>query len=185
MNHRKLYPGMVNNSVEFFVHDHQTMVMQNGTIKDFSEITFPVIQILRETIKADPEIESALMLMHPESEVQRLEKFVRCRFGGLDFESDIANGVLQDGEFWECPLRGGCAAEGILCRLPIVNGQRLNKLEVDLIRLLATKLTNETIAETLDLPKGTFNQKMKLLYEKLNVQNRPEATSYGHALNLI
>jgi hypothetical protein len=39
-------------------------------------------------------------------------------FYGLDFQGDIKNGELQDGEYWQCPNHGIAPHEGILCKLP-------------------------------------------------------------------
>ena len=106
-------------------------------------------------------------------------------FRGLDFQGDIKNGELQDGEYWPCPNHGKCQFEGVLCKLPLVNGQRLTKQEVDLIKLSSTDKTNDVIADDLGIPLGTFHQLKHKLYEKFVVQTKQELTKLSALINII
>src|SRR5688572_10167974 len=103
-NKNQLLPGIVNDDVEFFLDDDKLKVIASGKVMDFTELSFSNIQILREEIEADKELKIHLLDMHPNSEYKRLEQFVRCRFGGLDYEGDITKNVVQKGEWWDCPL---------------------------------------------------------------------------------
>ncbi len=181
----KTYPGMTSSATEFFTHGSELKVIQNGCIKNFNEISFCTIQILKEAIVSSKETSNALFEMHPNSEIRRIEQFAMCRFGGLDFDADIKEGVLQDGEFWPCPSHGNCAHEGILCKLPMFNGHRLSKTEVLLMQKSSTEKTNEVIAEELELPFGSFHKAKKNLYEKLAVQTKQEVVKIAIILNLI
>lgn len=181
----KVYPGMICDSIEFFYHDNQLKAIQNGNIKNFSELSFATIQVLKEEINRSKEVKLALHDFHPTSEMKRIEQFAMCRFGGLDFQGDIRNGELQDGEYWPCPNHGKCQFEGILCKLPLVNGKRLTKQEVDLIKLSSTDKTNDVIAEDLGIPLGTFHQLKHKLYEKFFVQTKQELTKLSAFLNII
>ena len=144
----------------------------------------PLSQYIKE-INKNKEVKLALHDFHPTSEIKRVEQFAMCRFGGLDFQGDIKNGELQDGEYWPCPNHGKCQFEGILCKLPLVNGQRLTKQEVDLIKLSSTDKTNDVIAEDLGIPLGTFHQLKHKLYEKFFVQTKQELTKLSAFLNII
>lgn len=181
----KVYPGMICDSIEFFYHDSQLKAIQNGKIKNFSELSFATIQVLKEEINRSKEVKLALHDFHPTSEMKRIEQFAICRFGGLDFSGDIHNGELQDGEYWACPNHGKCPHEGTLCKLPMVNGKRLTKQEVDLIKLSSTDKTNDVIAEDLGIPLGTFHQLKKALYEKFFVQTKQELTRLSSLINII
>lgn len=181
----RIYPGMNCHGLEFFLLNGDFKIIQNGTIKSFNEIPYQVSQLLEEHIQAHTEIENALIEMHPESRIKRIEQFAKCRFGGLDYEADIKDNVLQDGEYWPCPLHGSCKHEGTLCKLPIVNGQRLNMNDVKLIQLSATNKTNEVIAEEMELALGTFHQLKKYLHEKVAVQTKQELTRIGVFFSLI
>lgn len=181
----KLYPGMMCSSTEFFVCGDNLKVLQNGTVKNFHDLSFCTMEILKEAMVSCEETILALNEFHPESEIKRIEQFARCRFGGLDFESDIKDGVLQDGEFWACPNHGSCKFEGTLCKLPIVNGHRLTKQEVLLMQMTSTDLTNEVIADETGVPLGSLHKMKKFLYEKLAVQTKQEVMKWAIILNLI
>ncbi len=184
-NTNTLYPGMGCEAVEFYEQNGKLNVLHNKKMIPFTEVPFAVIQILKETIDANIEVKLALHEMHPHSQIQRLEQFAKCRFGGLDFEADIMDNVLQDGEYWPCPLRGKCTAEGILCKLPNINGVRLTNSEIDLLKLISSELTNEVIAEKLGYKMGTFHQVKKNLYKKLNIQTKQGGAKIAQRLNII
>lgn len=180
-----LYPGMVCSSTEFFVSENQVKIIQNAKVLPFCEISSATMQILDEAINQDINVKLELFDMHPTSKMKRIEQFAKCRFGGLDFQGDIKEGILQDGEYWECPNRGTCKSEGILCKLPSYNGKRLEKQEVELLQLTSTNKTNEVIAEELHLPMGSFHKAKKFLYDKLEIQTKQEGVMISFFLNLI
>lgn len=180
------YPGMTCAAVEFFVFDDEINIIHNRKMIDFTELPFSIIQQLDEAVDSDIEVKLALHDMHPVSKIKRLEQFAKCRFGGLDYEPDIAHNIMQEGEYWHCPLRGKCSHEGILCKLPKFNGVRLTKEEVDLMRMISSELTNEVIAELLNYKMGTYHQAKKNLYKKLrNIQTKQGVAMIAQRLNLI
>jgi hypothetical protein len=181
----RIYPGMMDSSIEFFLSQDKLHVIQNNKILPFCEIALDTISVLQNKINKDINVKLALFEMFPNSNMQRVEQFARCRFGGLDFEGDIKNGELQDGEFWGCPKRGNCPHEGTLCKLPTFNKVRLTKQDVALIQMTSTDKINEVIAEEMHLPMGSFHKAKKYLYEKLCVQTKQEVVRVGILLNLI
>ena len=181
----RLYPGLADSSIEFFVDGDNTKVIQNSKVLSFDEVSFSVIQLLEEEIEKDPLAKIHLLDMHPTSKIQRTAQFAKCRFGGLDYHADIKDGKLQEGEYWECPKRGNCQSEGILCKLPSYNGKRLEPQEVKLLQLTATNKTNDVIAEELNLPLGSFHKAKKFLYVKLGIQTKQEGVMISFFLNLI
>lgn len=180
-----MYPGMVCSATEFFIENGETKIIQNAKVLPFCEISFGTQQILQEAINEDLNIKLALHDMHPNSNMKRLEQFAKCRFGGLDFQGDIKDGELQDGEYWSCPKRGTCPHEGILCKLPTYNNQRLTSQDVQLLQLTATNKTNEAIGEEMNLPMGSFHKAKKFLYVKLGIQTKQEGVFISLFLNLI
>ena len=180
-----IFPGMMDSATEFFISNDEVKIIQNSKVLPFCEISLATMQIIEEAINNDKAAKLELFDMHPNSKMKRIEQFAKCRFGGLDFQGDIKDGVLQDGEYWECPLHGQCKSEGILCKLPTFNGERLEKQEVKLLQLTATNMTNEVIAEELGMPLGTFHKLKKILYDKLGIQTKQEGARISFFLNLI
>jgi DNA-binding CsgD family transcriptional regulator len=179
------YPGMTDESTEFFLFERELKVIQNGTVKSFTDLSSYTMGILKDAINSDKPTKLALLEMHPNSEMRRLEQFATCRFGGLDFQADIKDGVLQDGEFWECPNRGTCPYQGVLCKLPLINGVRLTDQDVELMQLSASELTNEAIADKMNLPLGTFHKKKNRIHSFTGVNTRPGITKIFNFFNLI
>lgn len=180
-----LLPGLTDDSVEFFTHQNQLKVIKSGQVLSFTDLPFATIQVLKEEINKSIETKVALHDFHPTSEMKRIEQFAICRFGGIDMQGDIVNGELQDGEFWACPNHGNCPHEGVLCKLPFINGSRLNKQDVQLMKLSATEKTNEVIAEELSLPLGSFHFAKKFLYKKLGIQTKQELAVLAMNHNII
>lgn len=187
MTDLKIYPGMISKDVEMFVVENELKFIQNGRVASFSEFPYALFHLLREAINTDESVAQHLHIMHPSSEYRRIEQFGKCRFGGLDFKGDICNdtGKLQDGEYWECPLRGNCRSEGVLCKMPKVGDERLTSSEIKLIQLITTDKTNEVIAEEMDLPLGSLHKSKKNLYEKFKINTKQCLTKTAMAFNLI
>jgi len=182
----RLYPGMIDQGVEIFKTKEGVKVISSGTIIAFQDIPMPIYQILKENMVSDVKAFPILKHWYPNSELQQLEKFASCRFGGLDHTPDISNNILQDGEYHDCPFRGKCKGEGLVCRAVKYNGNTLSNQEISLLKLLATNDTNELIAEKLKISYGQFHKIKKLLYAKLgNIQTKQEATIVAIELNLI
>lgn len=181
----RVYPGMLNTDVEFFRTPEGVKVISSSTISEFRDIPMPLYQKLKEKMISDLDAINVLKNWYPESELKQLEKFTECRFGGLDFTPDISNNKIQDGEYWDCPFRGNCKGEGKVCQLLKYNGNTLSTLEIKLLKLMATNYTNEVIAEILKISFGSFHKIKQILYSKLNVQTKQEATLIAVDLNLI
>lgn len=186
MTANKIYPGMLGeNSVEFFNHHGQIKAIQSGTIYNFTDLPLETIKKLKKAINADKVLKMELKKWHPFSELKQIEQFVKCRFGGLDFTADIKDGELQDGEYWDCPFRGKCASEGVLCKLPMHDNKRLTNTDVKLFQLTASDDTNEVIAEKLEMPLGSFHKYKEAWYKRLGVRTKQEFVLVGRLFNLI
>ncbi len=183
---QKFYPGLLGPDIEIFNDKEQLKILHNGQVKPFSAAPYSVIAILLEKLESEPETKAILQEWHPDSTMNQVHQFARCRFGGLDFEADIRDNQLQDGEYHPCPHRGSCSAEGILCRLPMVNGTRLTLQLVKLMRLLSGTDTNEVIAEKMQMPLGSYHLLKKQLYAILGgVQTKQEVALKSRDLTIV
>ena len=181
----KIYPGLICNALEFFHDGYELRVLSGGILKSFRDLPYYFIQLIREKIAERAEVETELMRMHPDSEMKRIEQYAICNFSGLDYEPDIIKGVLQEGEYWDCPKRGICPGEGKICKQLTYNGHTISFQEIRMIKLLVTDMTNEVMAETLFLPMGTFHKIKKNLYQKLDVYTKQEIALIAIGLNII
>lgn len=186
-NQPNVYPGMLRGTgIELFTVESEFKMISDGKTTDFTEFPFNIIQLLEEEIAKDKEVKMALLDWYPNSKYRRIEQFGKCRFGGLDFKADIINHQLQEGEYWDCPVRANCPNNGVICKAPTYNGETLNALDIKLMKLLSTSLTNEVIAEELNIPYGSFHKHKQNLYAKLgNIQTKQENALIAKSLNII
>lgn len=180
------YPGMITNEVEFFTTGEELKVINKGKIYSFKELDASIIKILSDAMKQDQNAQAVLIKWFPNQELKQVEKFTQCRFGGLDFNPDINSaGKLQKGEYYQCPFRGKCEGEGVVCRNIRHNGNEITNEEIQLIKLLVTDLTNEDIADEMNLKLGTLHFKKRVLYEKLEITTKQQLTLFAVQHNIV
>lgn len=180
-----IYPGMLDENVEFFRTDNGVKIISAGTIRAFKEITPPVYQILKQNLEVDLPALEILKKWYPNSELCQIEKFTECRFGGLDKTPDISQNQLQSGDYWECPFRGNCEGEGKICQPLTFKGEELSAQDIKLMKLLSGTSTNDVIAIELNISLGLFHKIKKKLYAKLEVQTKQEVALIALSLNLV
>jgi DNA-binding NarL/FixJ family response regulator len=69
--------------------------------------------------------------------------------------------------------------------LPIINGQRITKEEIKLLQLSSTDMTNEVIAEEMNLCLGTFHKLKKHVYAWLGIQTKQEGVPISYFHNFL
>lgn len=180
-----LYPGMICSGVEFFAVESKLKFISDGKIECISKLPFSIIQITQEEIAKNDQVSEALHEWHPNSKFDRLIQFLHCRYGGLDHAADMENNHFKEGDYWDCPNRKTCKFNGLICKAPIYNGNMLTPLDIKLMKLTSTTLTNETIADHLDIPFGSFHKFKQTLYAKLGVQTKQEVALIAKSLNII
>lgn len=183
----QLLPGMTDTGTEFFTDQNgKIRAITNGQIINFENISPYLYRKVNEVMHADRQALQILKQWFPHSETEQLKKFVSCRFGGLDYRADFdKDNAPQCGEYVECHLRGNCIGEGIVCKSVQANGKELNLQEIQLLRLISTPKTNESISDMLGIPLGTFHKIKKNLYRKLAIQTKQEALSFAYRLGLL
>lgn len=192
MSTTKIYPGMLDGNYELFHHDDELKALNQGQVISFEELPQSILKAISDLLEKEPSTRKVLEREKTLCTGSILEKFAFCRFGGLDFTPDVKVCVnkneviaIQDGEYWECPMRGNCAAEGVACKMPVYNGHRLTPIEVQVMKQLHTVDTNNVIAERLSIPLGTYHLIKKNLYEKLGaLLTRHEVTRVADSLNI-
>lgn len=184
---QKLPAGLMTEDYEFFttIMD-QVYFIHNGETKPIQELPFFVANEFIATINSEPKTKEILENWYPNNQQKQLEKFIGCRFGGLDDQPDFyANNTVGCGDNWNCPKRKYCLGDGIVCQPLSYNGKQISKIERELILLLITEDTNEVIANKLDLAFGTFHKIKKDLYAKLNCLTKQKLTKIAFELNIL
>ena len=183
--HARIYPGLLDSNVEFFKNGNDLKVISNGSIFDFKDLPPIIYNIISELLNSEKPAKKILEKWFPKSETKQLKKFTECRFGALDFTPDISNAILQDGEYWDCPKRGSCEGEGIVCKNIKYQGVELTTQDIDLMKLLVTNDTNNVIAEKHQVSFGQLHKLKKNLYAKTNSQTRQCIGNVIAKLNIL
>ncbi|WP_271406602.1 helix-turn-helix transcriptional regulator [Tenacibaculum soleae] len=180
-----LYPGMLCNGVEFFAVESEMKFIANGEVKPILNLPYQIVELGHEHIDKEPDLLKALQEWHPNSKTSQFNQFLKCRYGGLDYSADLEDNQFKDGDYFHCSKRSTCKYNGVICLSPKYKGKKLTAIEIKLMQLLSTNLTNEVIAEKLTIPYGSFHKYKQVLYEKLEVQTKPEIALITKSLNLI
>ena len=112
------------------------------------------------------------------------QRFCKCNFGRLDTaEFDHRSQSPFSFEKVQCPLRGECPLEGVVC-MPKFNS-RLSRKELDVMRLIYEGFNIEEVAEALFLSPYTIKNHIKSVYAKLGIHEKSEFVQYASKNHLF
>lgn len=116
-----------------------------------------------------------------------MRRFCKCNFCKLDTTAFDVEDVDRDGKFnfekVECPLRGECPYEGVVC-MPKFNA-RLSVAELRVMEQLYNgKSEQEAAAELYNSP-NTIHQHVKSVYVKLGIHRLSEFIAFANKNNLF
>ena len=173
MTYKELYPGMLDNSKEYFEAEGNVFLIANGMVQRFDDVQYH--EELELIIETEPKLKQTLQKMVGENGKNQQKQLAKCRFGGLNFSADFSDDSKSTNDYRNCQKRGNCIGENIVCQPFKINGVEVSELEINLLKELATDKKNEAIASDLNLPLGTFNVTKTSLYKKLKIYNKPQS----------
>ena len=173
MTYKELYSGMLDSSKEYFEAEGNVFLITNGMVQRFDDIQYH--EELELIIETEPKLKQTLQQMVGDNVKDQQKQLAKCRFGGLNFSPDFSNDSKSTSDHIDCPKRGNCIGENIVCQPIFINGVEVTELEINLLKELATEKKNEAIASDLNLPLGTFNVSKTQLYRKLDIYNKPQS----------
>ena len=113
-----------------------------------------------------------------------VRRFCKCNFGKLDTtKPDVVDTGWFNFEKIDCPMRGECKWEGVIC-MPKFN-TILSDAELRVMRLVYDGLNNESIAEQLFISPHTVKNHIKSVYLKLGIHEKSEFIKYASRNNLF
>ena len=113
-----------------------------------------------------------------------VNRFCKCNFGKLDTaELDCNPSASFSFEKVQCPLRGECQFEGIVCK-PKFNTKLSNK-ELEVMRLIYDGCSNDEVAERMYLSPFTVKNHIKSVYAKLGIHEKSEFIQYANKNHLF
>lgn len=172
---------------------HHEIIVMDGKPKlveinlvDYSIQKWPknvLMSIHSELIKDHKALKALNDMKIPEKD--QIEKFTACRFGGFDDEADIsANGKLT-ADYLDCPKRGNCIGEGIVCKNIKCENGILSRRELEYCRLVACDLPDKQIADKMNISIHTVNTYRKNAEKKIGVDSKTGIAAFIVKKNLI
>lgn len=113
-----------------------------------------------------------------------VRRFLKCNFGDLDTtEHDMDGNRIFHFEKVQCPLRGECRMDGVIC-MPKFNS-KLSDAEMRVMRMYYESKDVIRIADALYLSGHTVKNHIKAAYTKMGVHTRGEFITYANRYNLF
>jgi len=185
MKTNKLPAGLVDEGVEFFIHDNKISATHNGRILNYMDLPDKILDKIRDEMINRPGAIKALADMHKTSDSEMLFEFIKCNFGGYDHSPDISVDGKIKAEYWDCGQRGVCAHEGKLCEGIKVGDKVLTTREIELLKLIAKGKFDKEIADILNMSINTVASHKQNLQEKTGLQTKIEFAVFAVNKNLI
>lgn len=116
-----------------------------------------------------------------------MRRFCKCNFCKLDTTEYDIEDVDADGKFnlekVECPMRGECPYEGVIC-MPKFNS-KLSAAELRVMEQLYRGKSEQDAARALFLSPNTIHQHIKSVYVKLGIHRLADFIQYANNNNLF
>lgn len=179
--------------MEFYITPKGDVMVHDTTIGvkqlQFSNRAF-VTDMLKTIQEFYPESLVALSklfqeLMHFPAlyEFHIVRRFIKCNWGKFDSIMDIDQFGNLNFEEVECPLRGECPLEGVVCK-PKFNSN-LSDREEDIMRHLYNNESIESIAESLFISAETVRTHKRNAFKRVGVHSLSEFFIYAKKNNLF
>lgn len=110
-------------------------------------------------------------------------RFIRCNFGAMDNTPDVKSDGTFSFEYIQCPLRGECKNERVICR-PTFD-HKISPAEMPVVKMWYDGYSEDEIADRLCLSPHTVHNHIRNTYTRLAVHNRAELVKYAIAHNLF
>ena len=178
--------------VEFFVSPQGEVYFygHKGEMIRYDMKQGNLIKFMAEMIEqVYPEAYRCLYEMNIKSQPNKLyhlflitERFIRCNFGANDILSyDIDHGKMNL-ERVDCPMRGICKLENIVCN-PHVNSPFFKK-EEEVAKIFARGYVASEIATMLGKSQNTVLAQLRNMTRRLHLRSSREIIKVVHQLNL-
>ncbi len=164
-----MIPAGINSGIEAFVDGDKVMILKDGKVIPLNDS----IQALHDfyyCMSSDSEIEATLERMGYHG-TEAVNKFVACRFGEFDSRADLTEDGVSMPEFWNCPERGKCIGEGIVCVLPRGINGKLTPREIQVIKMIHSEMTDTQIGDALQIAENTVHKHRQNIAYKIGCKS--------------
>jgi DNA-binding CsgD family transcriptional regulator len=181
-----LPPGLMDDSVEFFIYNHEIWCLYRGNKYTFVDFPEEVIETVDADMVSNPKAMKALCDWDITDQDERMRQYIACRFGGFDNSPDIcADGNIQPAEYVDCGRRGICDYEGKLCSSIVLPNGTLTKKEIEVLRHIGLGLLDKEICEVLNIAQDTLRSHKDNLCSKSGTQRKAGLSILAYKYKLI
>lgn len=163
--------------------DAGTREMKEGDRNFISEMMKKIGEFYPESLSALTKTYECKRFNVPHFEYCIVSRFIRCNWGRFDSIVDIDQFGYFNFEEVECPLRGECKVEGIICR-PKFNS-KLSDRELEVMKCYYENRTTEQIADRLCISVETVRTHRRNAYRRTGTCSLAEFFLYAKNNNLF
>lgn len=173
-------------NMEFFTYEQEVWLREaDGSTRVIRETDYDLVSVLVEYISTFfPKAYTALCseyrgcAANPSYYRFRIVvRFIRCNFSALDSIPDIGSDKHCTFEHINCPLRGECRYDHVICRPEFDN--QLSSAEQRVMALVYDGLTEEAIGDRLRLSPLTVHTHVRNAYSRLGLHSKAEFIKYA------
>ena len=173
-------------NLEFFIYEQEVWLRNaEGSMKQFCESDYELINDMYEYISTFyPKAHAALRDEYKGCSgnpsyfrFRIVVRFIRCNFSVLDSIPYIGVDLNCTFEHINCPLRGECRYDHVICR-PEFDHQ-LSPAEKRVMSLVYDGLTEEEIGDRLRLSPLTIHTHVRNAYSRLGIHSKAEFVKYA------
>ena len=177
--------------IEFYIVNDELWLKSQNTSQQLSMRDIDLVERLYvELERTFPDAIQALKTVYVKSRKFRpyylfkiVNRFCRCNFGNIDNIFDIDADGHFNLEYVQCPLRGECPLENIVCQPRFATS--LSPSELRVMRLLVDGASRQAIADSLCLSIHTVNNHIQNSYLRIGVHSLSEFVRYASRYNLF
>lgn len=179
-------------NIEFFAYESEVWYrLPDGTIDKLRESDSAILDDLIEHIATFyPKAHEALCTEYKGCALNRsyfryriASRFIRCNFAQLDNIPDFSANGSCSFEYVQCPLRGECRYERVICRPEY--DHKLSAAEMPVLRLWLDGQSIDDIAERLHLSPHTIHNHIRHAYQRLGIHSKAEFILYASQNHLF
>ena len=175
---------MLSTEIEFFTVDGAIFYKMGNVVKVFHVDSHEMINFVLDGMqqfypKAFEALADCYKACKPNPAYYKYRiaaRFIKCNFAALDNKADIENRWFGTFEYVNCPMRGECRLQGIVCS-PEFN-HRLSPAELRVLRLVYDGLPEHEIAGMLFISPHTVHTHIRNAYTRIGVHSRAEFVKY-------
>lgn len=165
---QNVYAGLLDaKTIEFFNHGYGRYALNAGRVIPFHELDDERLNAIEKDLLKHPEAVDALNQLGINDKTARLEKYISCRYGGIDTRPDMIGLEMGEPEYWPCPLRGNCPHEFKLCAPVSGRFGDFTQRELDVIKAMVAGRSDKEIAADLGIEYNTVIKHTSNIREKL------------------